>query len=348
MSTTTSSDAPTIVANRPALHLRIAYFISLWSFKAFIAFGLRARRLFRWRRYHPGQLVPEIKVYPIRRDLKNRLFKPKNSIYEEKLPLYIDVHGGGWAVMDPETDDEFCSFMAEHFGIIVISLDYHKAPSARYPCAVDDIIALTEAVLEDTSLNIDTSNVVLGGFSAGGNLAFAACQTESLRDRINGLVGLYPCLDMSESLADKLKRSGPNAPSDLLASSAMFLDWGYVPQGCDRRDPQLSPAYADPANMPKNVYLVGAEYDILCHEAEQLANKLAMASEPHSARSKLAGLAIEDAWQQGGIRWECARGMQHAFTHITKRGKAEVRRVTACRDMYERIGRWLVEDVYEF
>ena len=165
--------------------------------------SLSTTRLFS--RPRRNLLKPEIKTYEIRSDLKNRVFRPQNSDSEE-LPLYLDVHGGGWAVADPETDDEFCSFLAQTFHVVVVSVNYHKSPTYKFPHAVEDIIAIAQAVMNDDSLNIDKGNVVLGGFSAGGNLAIAAAQSESLRGQLSGLVGFYPALDMTESLEDKLRR----------------------------------------------------------------------------------------------------------------------------------------------
>jgi acetyl esterase/lipase len=340
VSTIPNSEHQNIISEPPPYHLRIAYFISVWSFKAAIAFGLRARRLFSRR--PPNLLRPEVKSYLTRPFLKNRIFRPDGS-GDEPLPLYLDVHGGGWAVADPETDDEFCSFIAQNFHIIVVSIDYRKAPSWKFPYAVSDVAAIADAVIRDESLNIDNTKVVMGGFSAGGNLAFAASQVESLKGRVYGLVGFYPCLDLTESLDEKLKRRPKEARSDILESSANFLDWAYVPYGVNRRDPLLSPRWARREDLPQYVYLIGAEYDMLCHEANQMAKSLA---DPELERTSIPALLAEDGWKQGGIRWECARGRLHAFTHVAMRGRKEIDRVKAVQEMYYRVGVWLKEEVW--
>ena len=327
----------------PPFHLRIAYFISVWSFKSFIRLALKASRLFQRRR---GDLLrPEVRSYPVRPDLKNRIFRPEGS-GNKRLPLYLDVHGGGWAVTDPETDDEFCSYMAQNLNIIVISVDYHKSPSYKFPYALNDVAAVVDAMLRDESLNIDKQQVAIGGFSAGGNLAFAASQLDILRGRLNGIVGFYSPLDLSESLEEKLQRRPKNSGADLLKSSANFLTWAYVPSGVDRRDPLLSPTFAKRENLPEHIYLVGAEYDMLCHEAEQMAESLA-AAESACERTSIPALSAEDGWRQGNVRWECARQRHHAFTHIAQRGRKEIDRVKVCQEMYDRVGHWLKEDVWK-
>jgi acetyl esterase/lipase len=328
----------------PPIHLQIGYFIGVWSFKAFTTLSLNTSRLFRRKR--SGLLEPEIKSYPIRSDLKNRVFRPQ-GLEHLKLPLYLDIHGGGWAVADPETDDEFCSFLAHNFRMIVVSIDYHKSPRSKFPSAVDDVTALADAIIEDPFLNIDRKKVAIGGFSAGGNLAFAACQMNSLRGRLSCVLGFYPPLDLTESLKEKMGRRPKGSGSDLLASSANLLDWAYVPHGVDRRNPLLSPRWCDSQVLPPYAYLIGAEYDMLCYEACQMAESLAAAEFPRSKRTDIPALASEDGWQQGGIRWECVRGRKHAFTHIPENGRKERDRVSACNELYNRVGIWLHKDVWE-
>lgn len=340
VSSTSDSECQKIISKKPPYHLRIAYFISVWSFKAAVALGLRVRRLFTRR---PANLLrPEVKSYAIRPFLRNRIFRPEGP-GNEPLPLYLDIHGGGWAATDPETDDEFCSFLAQNFNVIVVAIDYRKAPSWRFPFAVGDVAAIADAVIRDESLNIDQRKVALGGFSAGGNLAFTAAQTEELRGRVHCLVGIYPCLDLTESLEEKLRRRPKEAGSDILESSANFLDWAYVPYGVDRKDPLLSPRWARREYLPPYVYLIGAEYDMLCHEANRMAESLA---EPEFERKSIPALSAEDGWQQGGIRWECVRGRRHAFTHVAMRGRKEIDRIRVVEEMYHRLGVWLKDEVW--
>lgn len=319
----------------PPYYLRLADFIGIWSFKAAIAFSLRLRRTFTRRPEH--LLKPEVKAYSIRPLLKNRIFRPRGS-ENQRLPLYLDLHGGGWAVADPETDDEFCSFLAQNYNSIVVSVDYRKSPSYKFPCAVTDVVAITDAVLTDESLGIDDSRVAMGGFSSGGNLAFAACQNKLIRDRIHALVGFYPGLDLAESLEDKLSHRPKEAGKDILKSSVNLLARAYVPYGTNRKDPLLSPIYAQRENLPASVYLVGAEYDMLCHEANRMAEALTDIQWEREFE--------QNGWRQGGIKWECARAKNHAFTHITTSGRKETDRTKFVSELYDRVGVWLQQEAW--
>jgi len=337
-----SSDSDKIISEPPAYYLRIAYFISVWVFKAVFTFGLGAQRLLLRR--PPNLLRPEPRIYPIRPTLTSLVYRPDDP-GDEPLPVYVNCHGGGWAVADPAADEEFCSFLARHFNIIVVSVDYHRSPRWQFPFAVEDVAAITDAVLKDESLNIDTAKVAMGGFSAGANILFAACQLPVLKGRVHALIGFCPVLNSNERLEEKLARRPKEAGTDGLASSAAFLDWAYVPYGIDRNNPLLSPGMAKKEDLPKWVYIVGAEYDCLWFEANRLAERLA---DPEVERTSIPEVSTEEGWRQGTIRWESAKGRIHAFTHVAEwTSKKEKARVQMVEELYSRVGTWLKDEVWK-
>ncbi|KAE9372438.1 alpha/beta-hydrolase [Stipitochalara longipes BDJ] len=336
-----SSDADEVISNPPAYYLHIAYFISVWAFKAVITLGLGAQRLLLPR--PPNLLHPEPRIYPVRPTLTSLVYRPEGS-GDESLPVYLNCHGGGWAVADPAADEEVCSFLTRKFNFIVVSVDYRKSPKWKFPFAVEDVAAISDVVLKDKSLNIDTMKVAMGGFSAGANLAFAAVQLPILKDRIHALVGFCPVLNLNEKLDEKLNRRPKEAGTDGLASSARFLDWAYVPYGADRNNPLLSPGLAKKEDLPKWVYLIGAEYDCLCYEANQLAERLA---DPVVERTSIPDVSREEGWQQGSIRWERAKRRIHAFTHVAEwTSSKEKQRVKMVNELYSRVGTWLRDEVW--
>ena len=337
-----SSDTDEVISEPPPYYLRVAYFVSVWAFKAFFTTALGVKRHLLPRK--PNLLRPEPRIYPIRPTLTSLIYRPED-VSEDPLPVYVNCHGGGWAVADPAADEEFCSFLARHFNIIVVSVDYHKAPTWKFPIAIEDVAAITDAVLKDESLNIDTAKVAMGGFSAGANLAFAACQLPVLNGRVHALVGFCPVLNINEPLEEKLARRPKEAGTDDLASSAAFLDWAYVPYGVDRNNPLLSPGLAKKEDLPRWVYLVGGEYDCLCFEANRLAERLV---DSEVERTSITDIAEVEAWKQGNIRWESAKGKGHAFTHVAEwNSKKEKERLKMVEELYSRVGRWLKEEVWK-
>jgi len=332
-----------IIMPPPPKHVYVAYFISIWVFKAIIKVALGTKRVFHGP---PASQKPTlVKSYGVRPMLKNRVFLPPSPQPNEYFPLFLDVHGGGFAVGGPEDDDEFCSFLATQFRILVVALDYRKSPRNRFPCQVEDVASVVRAVIADSTLPIDTKKIVIGGFSAGGNLGFAVSQMEGLHGRINGVVGFYPALDLSEHIADKVLLSSQPKKTDSFARSLHFLNWGYVPGGVDRKNPLLSPIWAPRNALPKYAYLIGAENDILCREANIMAENLA-GLERNKIGSKIPGVRRADGWQEGTIRWECIRDRSHAFTHVSQNGRKERVRQMVCKQLYIRVGEWLVEQVW--
>ena len=157
---------PPIVAGSSPLPELISHFIRLWSIKITVNVFLFLHRLLR-----PASATVEptlVKTYPCRPTLRNRIFYPPNWTSDTTVPLYLDIHGGGFAFGDPQLDDEFCSAWAKRTGMLVVSLDYRKSPLYQYPVPVDDIAAVAGAVIDDSSLPIDKTKIVMGGFSAGG------------------------------------------------------------------------------------------------------------------------------------------------------------------------------------
>jgi acetyl esterase/lipase len=157
------------------------------------------------------------------------------------LPLYIDLHAGGHVLLDAQFDDEFCSTFANKFNVIIASIEYSTAPESKFPEPTKDVVAITQAILEDETLPIDKSRVVLGGFSAGGNLNLSAAQMPELKGKIKGIVSWYPVLDFTLSPAEKQSSRPYRNPKDMddLKDWGPIWEWTYAKRGQDLRDPLL-------------------------------------------------------------------------------------------------------------
>jgi acetyl esterase/lipase len=214
-----------------------------------------------------------------------------------------------------------------------VSINYRKAPSYPFPYSVDDAAEITRAILDDVDLPIDLSKVTLGGFSAGGNLSLAIAQMDGIRGRIGHIVAIYPVVDFSGVFQGSSRTTKDGRP-DMLQNTAVLFDWGYISQGQDRADPLLSPVYAKRENLPTKIFFVGAEHDILCHQAEVMALLLA-----GDGPNPEAG--PEDSWDREGIKWRKILDVQHGFTQVRKRGQEEVERKKHCKNLYKEMADWL-------
>jgi acetyl esterase/lipase len=174
--------------------------------------------------------------------------------------------------------------------MLVVALNYRKAPAYPFPESIHDIEALFVSVLADSSLPIDPDRVAMAGWSAGGTLALAVSQLEGVRSRLQAVVPLYPALDLSITPAAKFARRRVKTAlggfrgtgKDPIIRMAGLFDWCYQPVGHNRHDPLLCPAFADREALPKNVFILAAELDMLAHESWALVSKLAGRKAPMS------------------------------------------------------------------
>ncbi|KAF4625234.1 hypothetical protein G7Y89_g12933 [Cudoniella acicularis] len=295
------------LVSKPSLTKRVVYFFKLWSLKLITKIGFAVVRLLQSQ---PSELRPTyLKAYPCRPRLVNRIFVPKEFHESAELfPLYIDLHAGGHALLDAQFDDEFCATFTNKFNVLVASIEYSKAPSNKFPKPTNDVVAIAQAIINDEKLPVDKSRVVLGGFSAGGNLSLSAGQI--LKDKIKGIASFYPITDFTLPLAEKQQSRPYRHAKDLddLKDWGPIWDWAYIPPGQNMRDPLLSVRYAQADNLPRWIYMVGAEYDMLANEARDTISDLAGLD----LRGRENGLY---GFEKGTYKWTMARGVRHGFTH---------------------------------
>ncbi|MCJ1486180.1 hypothetical protein MMC06_006356 [Schaereria dolodes] len=342
-SSTAATEAPPSPIMRAPLPFstRINCAIRLWAFKIFVKVAVGIHRFLK---PSPVETRPTYtKYYPPRPGIKNRVFVPKTYKPGDKaLPLYINIHGGGFAVGDPQFDDHLASMMCEK-GICVVSIGYRLSPIWSHPTQVHDCAALAQAVLDDPELDfVDKKNAAIGGYSAGGNLSLGLTQLESMRGKFAGVVGLYPAVDFARTIEQMLKeRADTSGKKDKLQGLGNLFNWGFIPEGTDRTDPSLSPFFAKKEHLPKNVCLVGCELDILCRAAEDMAEKLARGEE-----GERKDFTEGSGWEVGSVRWEKLLGQEHGFDHVVEKGEREVDRLKVTKEVHDRVADWLFRKVY--
>jgi acetyl esterase len=89
----------------------------------------------------------------------------------EPLPVYVYFHGGGWTSGDKAALTKYCASQAAA-GIVVVNVNYRKATGFRMSHMIADADAALEWVRDNiASYGGDASRIVLGGDSAGGQIA---------------------------------------------------------------------------------------------------------------------------------------------------------------------------------
>lgn len=171
------------------------------------------------------------------------VLRPEHVADDLATPLYLDIHGGGLIFGGGET----CAAMAAPYALarnmITWSVDYRMPPLHPYPAGLDDCLTVYRRALEERP----PEHIVVGGASAGGNLAAASL----FRARDEGLpmpaalVLLSPEVDLTES-GDSFET---HRDVDHVLSSLMEVNRLYA-GGEDLADPYLSPLFGDVSGFP--------------------------------------------------------------------------------------------------
>ena len=89
----------------------------------------------------------------------------------EKLPVIIDIHGGGWMYGYKEINKNFCLKLSEK-GFLVASINYRLAGDVLFDDQIRDIFASLKWLSENLKdYPADMDNIFLAGDSAGGHFS---------------------------------------------------------------------------------------------------------------------------------------------------------------------------------
>jgi acetyl esterase/lipase len=180
-----------------------------------------------------------------------RVFVPEKS-----KGVYLHIHGGGWVLGRAHHADIRNEAIMRNCGLAVVSVDYRLAPEDPYPAGADDCEAAALWLIANARAEFGTEGLLIGGESAGGNLA--AVTLLRMRDR-HSYTGfraanlVYGAFDLT--LPPSQARWGDRE----LVLSTPTMQWFYdlyVEPG-RRRDADVSPLFADLSGMPPALFTVG-------------------------------------------------------------------------------------------
>lgn len=181
---------------------------------------------------------------------------------DSRLPVFINLHGGGFVFGSALDDDVWCRKIANAAACVVVNVDYHLAPEHKFPAALEECYDVAKWLHDNPSaLNIDPGRIAVGGHSAGGNLAALLCLLAKKRGEFPLIYQVlnYPPLDLSSDPFAK-----PATDTVLAARDQVFFNACYFRQPADALNPQASPLLAaDLAGLPAAL-IITAEHDPLC------------------------------------------------------------------------------------
>lgn len=203
-------------------------------------------------------------------DITVRVYTPSGR---GPFPVYVYFHGGGWWMGTLEQIDDPCRRIATDVGCVVASVDYRLAPEHKFPTPLKDCVAALRWIVDHAEeLDVDADRVVIGGGSAGGNLAAATALIA--RDEGPTIVG-----QLLEVPATDLTLSQPSVDENAEVPILCKADYEacvdhYLRDAADARNPLVSPMFADDLRGLPPALVMTAEFDPLRDDGEVYARLL--------------------------------------------------------------------------
>jgi acetyl esterase/lipase len=152
---------------------------------------------------------------------------------------FMDIHGGALVFGGGRFSQLMAIWQAAALGCRVFGVDYRMPPDHPYPAPLDDCVHVYRHLLA----HHEPADIVIGGISAGGNLAAATI----LRARDENLalpaaaILLTPELDLTESGDTFATNRDVDValPEPIPEANLLYAD------GADLADPYLSPLFGD-------------------------------------------------------------------------------------------------------
>ncbi|CAH0039574.1 unnamed protein product [Clonostachys solani] len=186
---------------------------------------------------------------------------PKEGGNRGPKPLLLVAEGGGFVLGQPADGEHIDRSISDKAGLVVISVDYAKAPRYPYPHALLQLYevlrwALSEQANAALGVEIDASRISAMGNSAGGNLTAAltlllSIKTEPFLKFRRGLpynvkqvsqILLYPSVACHQSYIDRFNGSDVETQaSSLPVWAATLMEASYLPPYIDKNQIFIAP-----------------------------------------------------------------------------------------------------------
>ena len=202
-----------------------------------------------------------------------RLYHPNP---EEKLPVMVYVHGGGFVTGDLDVFDSPSRGLSHFSDHVVLAVDYRLAPEHPYPNGLNDVYDVCQWAHDhahDLKVNAN-DGITIAGDSAGANLAaLAAAKASKTNDfQVAQLVLMYPTTDLTHNVASMQQFA---AGYLLEASAVNWYKEQYLPgKDLDLQDPAISPLYEPDMTCFPRTLVMTAGYDPLRDEGLLFAQKM--------------------------------------------------------------------------
>jgi len=169
-------------------------------------------------------------------------------------------HGGGYCSGSIRSHRRLVTEAGRSAGIRTLAVGYRLAPEHPFPAAMEDALTAWHFLRQQ---GIAARHIAIGGDSAGGGLTVVL--NNRLRDADEELPGcvwlVSPWTDLTMSGSTLITKD--NVDPIIHKGYLGELADAYVPLGMGRKDPRVSPLYADLKGLPPMLVQVGSAETLL-------------------------------------------------------------------------------------
>ena len=256
----------------------------------------------------PGIRFEDFTLPAPARKIPVRLYRPHAQ--DPGRPMLVYFHMGGGVIGDIDTCHAFCSILSARLKCPVLSVDYRLAPQHKYPAGLEDCLFAYEWALANAAeYGAPAGEAAVGGDSMGGHFSAILCNEMKAdgkpQPRFQLLI--YPAVDMVTEF-DSATVYGDSYPL-----SRDIMDWfmgHYLPDGLDKSNPRLSPAFNTDLSGLAPAVIVTAGFDPLLDQGPMYVRRL----------------------EEAGVKavYKCYDNLCHGFTAFTAISPGSD---AACRDI---------------
>src|SRR6476620_5792709 len=210
-------------------------------------------------------VAPDVKLDPV--DLDGVPGEWSTAPGSDTSGVLLFFHGGGYCSGSIRSHRRMVTEAGRSAGIKTLAVGYRLAPEHPFPAAMEDALTAWRFLRKQ---GIAANHIAVGGDSAGGGLAVVL--NNELRDGKEELPGcawlVSPWTDLTMSGSTLTTKD--NVDPIIHAGYLEELDAAYLDAGMDRKDPRVSPLYADLRSFPPTLIQVGSA-EVLLEDATSFA-----------------------------------------------------------------------------
>jgi len=225
-------------------------------------------------------------------------------------------HGGGYCSGSIASHRRMATEAGRAGGVRTLAVGYRLAPEHPFPAARDDALTVWRRLLRQ---GYAASRIAVGGDSAGANLTLALVrELKRAGEDLPGclwLVSPWTDLTMSGATLNSKSAVDPLIHKEYLEELAA----AYAPRDMDRRDPRLSPLYADLKGLPPILIQAGSA-ETLLDDAVRLAAAAGEADVPVTFEIWPHMIHAWPLWNAGLEPGRCALAHAGAFIRRSLNG----------------------------